>query len=315
MRKRLAGIFYTFHSFRCIALKATFYLFPSKSLPLYKRIKPAIALDIFLSFGFYIALCSLAVEIFIYQRMAYLGLLVPLNLLFFVLKRFERRERIRRLMKPFCIYNINTGTAKRLEGKIDVFHLFISETGEVDEKFKNNQITKSKEALAWIDIQASRYNVSTEYNHTVIPDFSLPTAEIPSEKNDYLDLSSFQGNVMRHFKQAIEEVHKIDVTQSNSFLVIYLSSEIRSYAVPSYFVSKRDEALIEYCVLSAETEVGTHAHEILHLFGADDYYLESNQILMEYRQDKMGHCVMHDSFRPLDELVLSDRTAQNIGWL
>jgi hypothetical protein len=70
----------------------------------------------------------------------------------------------------------------------------------------------------------------------------------------------------------------------------------------------------EYCVCSKEDSAADYAHEILHLFGADDYYAEHHKTLQRYRTDFLKGSIMFAS-RSLDRARIDELTAQNIGWL
>ena len=72
---------------------------------------------------------------------------------------------------------------------------------------------------------------------------------------------------------------------------------------------------------SSSANCGTsYAHEILHLFGADDFYFRGRvdgqwgEQLDNDRARFLSGCVMFDSDRPLEDLNIDEQTGQQIGW-
>lgn len=93
-------------------------------------------------------------------------------------------------------------------------------------------------------------------------------------------------------------------------------SPIRAYAVPDYVGKQRGSMQIEYCVVPYQSLPSAYVHELLHLFGADDYYSEYSQTLDQLKCLFIFQSVMfYGGWLPLDELAVDDLTAQNIGWL
>lgn len=101
----------------------------------------------------------------------------------------------------------------------------------------------------------------------------------------------------------------------NACVMAHVPRTIRSYAVPVYI--GRHEVMrdrLEYCVCSKGDNSAAYAHEILHLFGADDYYAEHYKKLQEYRSELFGRSIMFTT-RSLRGVRIDGLTAQNIGWL
>jgi hypothetical protein len=88
------------------------------------------------------------------------------------------------------------------------------------------------------------------------------------------------------------------------------------YAVPRRFLVAGGRAW-EYAVVGPPLSEAVYAHEVLHLFGADDFYMSAyNRDEHEVRRDLLRRCIMFgDARETIDTLFVDDLTAQNIGWM
>lgn len=110
--------------------------------------------------------------------------------------------------------------------------------------------------------------------------------------------------------------------QDQIVYLLMLNKGGRSYSMcysrSNFAVNTRDQAL-EYCVIftgftdtSGDTASDTIAHEMLHLFGAQDYYMPDSRKALaaaSYPEDIML-CAMPD----LEYFSLGDLTAYGVGW-
>lgn len=72
-------------------------------------------------------------------------------------------------------------------------------------------------------------------------------------------------------------------------------------------------------VIGAPHDASVIAHELLHLFGVDDFYLAvyfgESYREVPLRQQLLGRCIMFATHSGLSRSVVDDLTAQNIGWM
>ena len=85
-----------------------------------------------------------------------------------------------------------------------------------------------------------------------------------------------------------------------------------------------ENILMEHCVIAnvnTANSPGTYAHEIMHLFGAQDFYeKERNGKVFNTGRSQMAASLfptelMLNNWLPISEIVLSDFTAFCVGWL
>ena len=80
---------------------------------------------------------------------------------------------------------------------------------------------------------------------------------------------------------------------------------------------RRTTAKFEYAVVGLPHDAPIYAHEILHLFGADDLYMAAYDRTEEpMRQPLIANCIMFDVTKSdFSTTLVDDLTAQNVGWL
>jgi hypothetical protein len=67
--------------------------------------------------------------------------------------------------------------------------------------------------------------------------------------------------------------------------------------------------------MSRDATPSAHAHELLHLFGADDYYHAAYSMLLIGKEEFLHRSIMFNGGRlAIEELSISETTAENIGW-
>jgi hypothetical protein len=113
------------------------------------------------------------------------------------------------------------------------------------------------------------------------------------------------------------ESHSIEPSP-NICLLVHVKSNLRSYAVPQH--KFRDPyCKLEYAVIGLPHRSQTIAHELLHLFGADDFYFGAywgdNCHEPELRKQLLDRCIMFNTSPDISDSRVDDLTAQNIGWL
>lgn len=210
------------------------------------------------------------------------------------------------------------GSAVKAEGTIAVVSFFVDTP---ENKWNLQSIGEMKKplktALEYIENSARKYNAKVSfiydwekeralYHRTVID-------RVPEESDsfeNYLD-GKIEG-WLKYEPKYSELLEKYDA--DGVFAILWFKGEGRSYAICYDGIDNPDETLVAYskespCVL---------AHEILHLFGAHDYYEEA-----EYSPEAVGFL---KSEYPNDIMLSVDRgskirkkiselTAYHLGWI
>jgi len=113
----------------------------------------------------------------------------------------------------------------------------------------------------------------------------------------------------------------IAAPEMNSCLIVHVKDRLPTclaYAIQKHRF--RDHACrLEYTVVGAPHDASVFAHELLHLFGADDFYLAGywgrNDSELPLRQQLLDKCIMLSTKSELSQSFVDDLTAQNIGWM
>ena len=315
-------LFYHLHKFPHISLKIAFLQTRILKKLFYQTRNIAITIDIILSLLFYASILVSFYCIFLtikyYDLPALIALLI-INILFINLLRIEKKEKIINALKPFSIYNINIGSAKILRDSVVILHLFLDNSVQSWCKEKiDGVIKKSEQATIWIQKKAKYFGVDLSINHKVLLNVQVDFSKtIPESKNHYRNLEIFSKQINTILQsKAKHEILNAKHKNKNICLFIHVFEEIRSYAVPNLLGIGYETIIPEYCVIAFDSQPSTYAHELLHLFGADDYYSDYSENLTILKSDLISRSIMFsDGAFPLEMLTIDDLTAQNIGWL
>jgi len=228
--------------------------------------------------------------------------------------------------KPLSLASINIGSANLLRGKVQVLHLFL-DTSRRQWKHKNRKSTmrKIERASRWMVAQAKCYGVPLVFEHTIIKATDLCfTGEIPALNNNYansIGFEQFLADVLEKNRSSQSVSADEIVADENICLVVHAAQYIghMAYAMPTYRGREPGPQAVEYAVVGAWRSAGIYAHELLHLFGAADYYdtrrSEFGKRLDELRAPLLGRSIMFAGYRPLNQLTIDEQTAQSVGWL
>jgi hypothetical protein len=245
--------------------------------------------------------------------------LIASALLFLGLFRQERKERLRNTMKPFSIYDINIGSAKLLRGHVSILHLFVDGPGRKWHKKQMGRVLGRVElAVSWIRKQARLFKVDLTVENKVLSGIKMCFGKpIPERANHYQSLDEFHGQIKFELQNAgPSEWQGIPEKDRNVCLFVHVLARIRSYAVPEYLGTRPESQGLEYCVIAYGASPSAYAHELLHLFGADDYYTEYPETVQRLKSYFLARSIMFSGGQlPLEHLIIDDLTAQNIGWL
>lgn len=248
------------------------------------------------------------------------------NLFIWLLLRCESREAWRVWMQkpPLVLENVNIGSAKLLKGKVRVFHLFVDTPRRKWSDRRSRIMPLVKQACRWMVRNAENYGVKLSFDHqTINSQLVCFEGKIPTVENDHAGLSEFED-----FLQAQLDEHGINVDAEDTAapleccLLVHFAEDFgrEAYAVPTYRHRASRSIPLEYAVVGAWRNPTIYAHEILHLFGADDFNrFVYNDTSMAREWDAQSASVLdrsvmfYGAFR-LDRLNVDELTAQCIGW-
>jgi hypothetical protein len=324
MKKKISrpfSLYYRFHRFNFLGIRIAFFLTRASSRLFYQVRNTAILIDSLLSCLLYLSIVATVWSVFTAQRHNSATMLVLLTsaVLFLWLLRQERKERRHQAFTPFSIYDINIGSAKTLRGNVSIGHLFVDDrTGKWTKKKIARVMRREEQALSWIREQAERYRVDVTIGNKLFSDVEIPFLKpIPDHVNRYKHLDEFHeliGSTLRNPK--LSQFKKATDEGDNVCLFVHVLTRTRSFAVPDFVGKKPEKSNLEYSVVAYGERPSTYAHELLHLFGANDYYSEYSQTMQRLKSRLLARSIMfYGGYLPLENLVIDELTAQNIGWL
>lgn len=213
---------------------------------------------------------------------------------------------------------INSGSAKRLEGKVYVITFFVSETSwglnEKMELFKH-----VRDAESWLEWKAKEYGKTVRFVNGVhglfdpfeveiVPDYDSGNPQSDLAKR-YLEKAGCPSGIT--YPEWVKKNSGCD----QSLVFIIANKAGRGYANPLGGGSDCPEGTVLYHSAGKPLETGSIIHEFLHLFGAVDLYETPEQT--KENSDRMEKMypkeVMHNHYFPLKELQLSPLTAWLVG--
>lgn len=314
-----ARLFYRYHRYYWLGLRLAYVAGGGRAaprLPLHRLRDLALALDAALSLGRLVCLLGTPVAVML---ACLLGAWTPAAAALLAcaaaagLDRLELREQRANRLRPFSIFNINTGSARTLVGEVEVRHLLLNVRGL---PWSNHDVAdvlgRARQATGWLERQARLASVTLRFHHRVLPARVWWAGPVPSQANGYARLQQLVARV----RAAAGAV----VGARNVCVMVHAPVTLRSYAVPHslgrrYATPPLNPDPLELCVLGAEKEPSVHAHELLHLFGADDYYGHAWSMLRLAREQLIGRSVMFaGEALPLEQQRVDGVTAQNVGW-
>ncbi len=341
MKKRrfFFRIFYKRARFYWVGIRATFALGRCLGLLFFELRGMMVGINAALSIGYWLAILGTLVSLaMLLISPAPLALIICLGVdtVYWWLWRLERREAKFHRLKPFSIYNINVGCARVLRGNVGVGHLFIGEgLGRSWTRTRRKKVLqRATVATRWIQGQAEVHGVTVAFDHEVVsPDLDL-SWPLPSDANDYqtlMELRRLVRGATAGFRAKNEEVEVC--------FLVHSFRKLRSYAVPALLGDRPvkteeeinpderqgerpdehredgEEVVLEFAVMGPGANPGAHAHELLHMFGADDYYKTFSSMDQIFKERFIQRSIMFNCGAiPLEKSVISALTAQNIGW-
>ena len=218
-------------------------------------------------------------------------------------------------------------SAQELIGHVCVEHIFVEDgTAKWEHDDRREIRRRSTAALEYLTTVAASYDVDLSWHEDVHHVSS--TEEIPSSYTN----GGWTGEILNSAVLEVAALSRIPTCSvkicNERLVLVHVPRVGRSYSQPEgSFTDLGTERAVIYqrelhtgvsasddaraTILTPERGA-TVAHEILHLFGAEDFY-EPEARAVEARR-RYPDAVMLQSNRALTDVTISDYTAYKIGW-
>ncbi len=304
---------------RFTSLRLAFLLTSGRIKPFYLMRDLILTLDVLLSYGVRLVVMSAFLRLIFFRKIHASFLnesLIVLLMASYLLLKIERRERGRHRLRPFWIDDINIGSARTLRGNVLIGHVFLNNLEHAwDESSIKEVSEKVCAATSWLEQQAVTYNVQVRIVNRLLDDSRIDFGKpIPTHQNHDQFKGQFEAVLQPAMTRLMDHVGSSTVKPDSYCLVVHVLEAVRSYAVPMRIGMENAESNIEYCVCEKHIGAGGYVHELLHLFGADDFYAEFHKKLQDYKREFLKGSIMF-SPESLANVRVDEATAQNIGWL
>ncbi len=229
------------------------------------------------------------------------------------------------------------GSSRHLRGRVIVHCFFVDDnesswTAEQSDRFLNEQI---KPALEMIIAESKQWNINLTFD---IKSYCNERADFSLKYNGTVNKDLMDGgstkDIFNQMAVNMGYASDIDFTISDdasggytdSIYLTLINKKGRSYTRNIYVSGNAyyiDNDVSEHCIIFSQdldawvsyiapkSRSATVAHEVLHLFGAEDYYKSQREDLAEqyYYYD-----IMTLSTRDISKLKIMEMTAFSIGW-
>ena len=241
------------------------------------------------------------------------------------------------------------GTADALEGKIVVMSVFLNdnttswnfESGEDLEAVKKLSGNMGL-AMDWIKEQGKKYGKDIEFIYNWDTDNELFYAididcDFSKGEAHYAEVKTLIDENLREASDVLLDKYKTETIVYAMYLNENSDTNMVCQAMPYYgtelgYNMPYEAICLTNWVYGAEQGPATYAHEILHVFGAPDYYIadkqgENHGITQEFvdycESNDMINEIMFSTYDPysgtipMDKVTndLSDLTAYYVGWI
>jgi len=210
------------------------------------------------------------------------------------------------------------GSAKSAEGKNIIISLYAdTPDNSWSDDERDAELEKLREACEYIEDSASSYGRDAEFITDYKSDRRLlmnsriyRPVENSDDFYDYLDrITALWIDYVADYDGLLEKYDADGI-----FMIIHFKEAGRSYAVCYDGIDNEDESLIVY----NDATASTYAHEILHLFGAHDFYsrAEYTEDAVSYIEEKYPDDIML-TLGQSNKITskIGELTAYHLGWL
>lgn len=210
------------------------------------------------------------------------------------------------IQNNFYLGSRNTGASRKLVGDVNIITVFVSKTpDDWCEAIKNEYRKSIHIAADFLTSQARRYgtylNIRCLYLETTVPYDADP------HKGFYLLRNFFHSPDMQRLQEYYEKHMGVDEVP----IILAFNERGRSFAFEKndyqFYDVQETSVLFFDNDANAKEEAMSIAHEILHQFGALDYYYPEavTEIAKKY---------LFDSIMGIGKKVVDDLTAYLVGW-
>lgn len=193
------------------------------------------------------------------------------------------------------------------------------------EKFLNKKLQPS---LNFLSERALEYDITLNHKYEIYPKVENSSLNFSGVIDPDVVVNGKQENILDEISKSMgyASPKQMDRVLRNEFDVrqiaylIVLNKNGRSYKY-SHVISNAEK--YEFCVFfddaitySGDTCISTIAHEILHLFGAEDYYDPYGQYPEREKlaQELYPDDIMNETFFNINEAQIGAYTAYSVGW-
>ncbi len=202
----------------------------------------------------------------------------------------------------FFLYRLGVGASQQFTGDVEIMTLFIdAETSTWTQDAKDKYFAEMREAKELLmnaaQAQGVELNLNSASFHVTVPK--------GADWYDYTMLDYFKCEDMQELQQIYEEKRGRDETP----FIFAFNSKDRCYSFAVNTASETNAHAQEYTVIHAKRDKlsRTLAHELLHQFGAVDYYFPD--AVKEAAKADFSDSIMNTKGTTVDDL-----TAYMIGW-
>jgi hypothetical protein len=222
------------------------------------------------------------------------------------------------LIANLCFSQTRTESAKKLNGKVHVMVVFSSNYNDEWRDFeKNEKLKLVEENMRWLQKEASKYNQT--FSFEVKKYGGDYDEEIEYDGTDVLLVEKGIHNIV---KTVVHETHNTpqelykSIGANNLICIVFHKDDGRAFANPTYM----SNYFLEYCVIYEHHRNGVScansvvSHEILHLFGAIDLYLDNIDLNFKNLVNKYCKDDIMSKTGDLRGLKITEFTAYKLNW-
>ena len=210
------------------------------------------------------------------------------------------------------------GYANKLEGKTVIISVFVNTPSTV---WTAEDIEDSRKKLStacdYICDSACNYDKQVSFIYDYNDDASL---KYRTWVNFEADSDNFEEAVDQRIQYYVNRVVNFDSTlesynADNVFIMLYFKAPGRAYSIVYDGEDIPEESLIVY----SDSTASVYAHEMLHLFGAHDFYAgaEYSRDVIDYIEKYYADDIMYSVAESNGRITakIADITAYHLGWL
>lgn len=210
------------------------------------------------------------------------------------------------IQNNFYLTSRNVGASKKLLGKVNIVTVFLKRSASCwSSSIKNKYFSAIDKASDFLMKEAKRYGVSLNiaiYNLET----NVPATADPLDGYDIVK-DYFHRDTVEELQDYYEEKMGVDEVP----IILAFNESGRSFAYRQKFKDKYEVQELSILFYHDKTNHAqawkTIAHELLHQFGASDYYFPQEV-------EKIAKKYFTDSIMGIGKPVVDDFTAYIIGW-